>query len=197
MESVDIGILLVIALPALVGVLYGFLNIVFSLLAWTLALGISIKFSSFFTPMLENSIEMPIIRNMLAFIGLFIVSLMILTGIGFLIVKLLGRTGLTGADRILGLFFGTGLGLVIVTMIIFLLGFTSFPTEPWWEQSKIVTPFERVSVWSSKYLPENVAKYHGYEAPEEVLKEYSEDSDKEQELKNTDQESSNQTEMKT
>jgi len=197
MHSVDIGILLIIALPALVGVLYGFLNIVFSLLAWTLALGISIKFSSFFSPMLVNSIEMPIARNMLAFIGLFIVSLMILTSIGFLIVKLLGRTGLTGADRLLGLFFGMGLGIFIVNIIIFLLGFTSLPTESWWEQSKIMTPFERVSVWSSKYLPENVAKYHGYEAPEEVLKEYSEDSDKKEELKNNDQEISGQTEIKT
>jgi membrane protein required for colicin V production len=197
MQTVDIGILIIITLPALVGVLYGFLNIVFSLLAWTLALGISIKFSFLFAPMLENSVEMPIVRNMLAFIGLFIVSLMILTSIGFLIVKLLGRTGLTGADRILGLFFGMGLGIVIATMIIFLLGFTSFPTEPWWEQSKIVTPFERVSVWSSKYLPENVSKYHGYEAPEEMLKEYSEDSDKEQELEKNDQEIGNHTEMKT
>ncbi len=108
MQTVDIGILIIITLPALVGVLYGFLNIVFSLLAWTLALGISIKFSFLFAPMFENSVEMPIVRNMLAFIGLFIVSLMILTSIGFLIVKLLGRTGLTGADRILGLFFWYG-----------------------------------------------------------------------------------------
>ncbi len=60
-----------------------------------------------------------------------------------------------------------------------------------------MTPFERVSVWSSKYLPENVSKYHGYEAPEEMLKEYSEDSDKEQELEKNDQEIGNHTEMKT
>ena len=175
MQPVDIGILVIIALPALVGLLYGFLNILFSLLAWTLALGVSIKFSSFFSPMLENTIEMPLIRNMLAFLGLFIVSLMILSIIGFLIVKLLGRTGLTSADRILGLFFGTGLGIAIVTMIIFLMGFTSIPSEQWWEESRIVTPFERISVWSSGYLPENIAKYHGYEPREDELRQYSED----------------------
>ena len=175
MQAIDIGILIVIALPALVGLLYGFLNILFSLLAWTLALGFSIKFSSFFSPMLENSIEMPLIRNMLAFLGLFIVSLMVLSIIGFLIVKLLGRTGLTSADRILGLFFGTGLGIAIVTMIVFLMGFTSVPMEKWWEKSRIVTPFERISVWSSGYLPENIAKYHGYEPREGELKQYSED----------------------
>lgn len=175
MEIIDIGILVIIALPALVGLLFGFLNILFSLLAWTLALGVSIKFSSYFSPMLENTIEMPLIRNMLAFLGLFIVSLMILSIIGFLIVKLLGRTGLTSADRILGLFFGTGLGIAIVTMIVFLMGFTSVPTEQWWEESRIVTPFERISVWSSGYLPENIAKYHGYDPREGELKQFSEE----------------------
>lgn len=175
MQPVDIGILIIIALPALVGLLYGFLNILFSLLAWTLALGFSIKFSSFFSPMLENTIEMPFIRNMLAFTGLFIVSLMILSVIGYFIVKLLGRTGLTSADRILGLFFGTGLGIAIVTMIVFLMGFTSVPSDEWWEKSRIVTPFERISVWSSGYLPESIAKYHGYEPREDELRQYKEE----------------------
>ncbi len=171
MQFADIAILTMIALPALVGMLYGFLNIVFSLLAWALALGISVKFSSYFSPLLANSIDTPILRNMLAFIGLFIISLVILTGIGFFIVKLLGRTGLTSADRILGLFFGIGLGAAIVTVIVFLAGFTALPMEPWWQNSKVVTPFERVSVWSGQYLPENVAKYHGYELPEESVEE--------------------------
>lgn len=165
MHSVDIAILIVIALPALVGVLYGFLNIMFSILAWGLALGISIKFHPYFTPMLEHSIDTPILRIILAFIVLFIISLVILTGIGFLIVKLLGRTGLTGADRILGLFFGVGLGAVIVTALVFLSGFTALPGEPWWDKSKIIGPFERVSIWMGRYLPENVIKYHGYEMP--------------------------------
>ncbi len=166
MQSIDIVILVIIAIPALVGVFYGFLNIVFSLLAWGLALGITIKFSSFFSPLLENSINTPILRNILAFAGLFIISLVILTAIGFLIVKLLGRTGLTGADRILGLFFGIGLGALIVIVVVFLAGFTALPTEPWWQASKMTSPFERVSVWAGGYLPENVAKYHGYEVPE-------------------------------
>ena len=100
MQFADIAILTMIALPALVGMLYGFLNIVFSLLAWGLALGISVKFSSYFSPLLANSIDTPILRNMLAFIGLFIISLVILTGIGFFIVKLLGRTGLTSSFKI-------------------------------------------------------------------------------------------------
>ncbi len=81
--------------------------------------------------------------------------------------KLLGRTGLTAADRILGLFFGMGLGGLIVAVIIFLAGFTAFPQEPWWEESKLVDPFEHISIWSSHYLPESITDYHSYEQAEE------------------------------
>ncbi|MBM2830630.1 MAG: colicin production CvpA [Gammaproteobacteria bacterium] len=165
MQPADIAILVLIGLPALVGVAYGFLNIAFSVLAWALALGIATKLTPFFSPMLVASIDTPILRIILAFTGLFIVSLVILTGIGFLIVKLLGRTGLTATDRILGLFFGIGLGSVIVMVVIFLAGFTALPVEPWWQASRMVEPFERVSIWAKKYLPESMAKYHGYDVP--------------------------------
>ncbi len=162
MQTVDVVILVVVLLPALVGVIFGFLNIVFSLCAWVLAFIVAVKFSTEFTPLLESSIDAPVLRLLLAFIGLFIVSLMILTCIGALIVKLLNRTKLTAADRLLGLFFGMGLGGLIVQLVIFLSGFTSLPQEIWWTQSKIIQPFEAVSVWSRRYLPERIAKYHDY-----------------------------------
>lgn len=85
-----------------------------------------------------------------------------MSGISFLIVKLLGKTGLTAADRILGLFFGMALGTLIVLVIVFLAGFTAFPQDSWWEESKLAEPFERISIWSSQYLPESVSEYHSY-----------------------------------
>ncbi|MGH8120090.1 MAG: CvpA family protein [Gammaproteobacteria bacterium] len=162
MHAIDIVILFLLALPALVGVCYGFLNIAFSLLAWALALGIAAKFTPVFAAMLVPSVETPIFRIMLAFTGLFIISLLIFTVIGLLVVKLLGRAGLTATDRILGLFFGMGLGAVIVFVMVFLAGFTAVPSEAWWERSLLLQPFERVSVWAGRYLPRSMAEYHGY-----------------------------------
>lgn len=163
MHAIDIVILVCLALPALVGMLYGFLNIAFSMLAWALALGLAVKFTPVFSPLLEGSVQIPILRIMLAFTGLFIISLVILTGIGFLVVKLIGRTGLTATDRILGLFFGMGLGAVIVLVVVFMAGFTALPAEAWWKRSLLLQPFERVAVWSERFLPRSITGYHGYD----------------------------------
>ena len=73
-----------------------------------------------------------------------------------------GRTGLTAADRLLGLAFGLGLGASIVAVAVFLGGFTEMGRTPWWQQSLLVGPFERAAVWGRRFLPENIAKYHQY-----------------------------------
>lgn len=163
MQTIDIVILVALLLPAVVGAIYGFLNIVFSLAAWGIALGISLKFSPQFVPLLANSIESPLLRDVAAFVAVFVISLVLLSIAGFLIVKLLGRTGLTAADRIFGFFFGIALGGAIIAVVVFLAGFTAVPKEPWWQASTLVEPFERVGMWAHGYLPENAAQYHSYQ----------------------------------
>ena len=163
MTTIDIVIIVLICLPALIGVFYGFLNIVFSLLSWALAFGVSIKLLPYFAPLLEGHVETELLRTSLAFAGLFIVSLLILSAISFFIVKLLGRAGLTAADRMLGLFFGMGLGGLIVAVVVFLSGFTLLPQEHWWRESKLVDPFERIGIWCYRFLPESIIEYHSYD----------------------------------
>lgn len=162
MGLIDIVILVTILIPALVGVIYGFLNIILSIVAWVIAFGVAVKFGSYFAPLLASYIETEVLRNALAFIGLFMITLMILSGLGYFIVKLLGRAGLTGADRILGLLFGTALGGSIVAMMVFLAGFTDLSRQDWWQQSLLIRPFENIAVWGRQYMPDNIAKYHRY-----------------------------------
>ena len=163
MELIDIILLCILAIPALVGLMYGFLNILFSLLAWLVAAGVAINFSSTFEPMLSTYINATEIRYAVTFIALFIVSLLVFSILGYFIVKLLGRSGLTAADRLLGLLFGCGLGAAIIALGIFFAGFTAFPQENWWQQSKLIRPFQMVALWARQYLPDNLAKYHSYD----------------------------------
>jgi len=163
-QVVDIVILAVLVLPALVGAMYGFLNILFSLIAWAVALGLAVKFSGAFAPLLAGYIDTAIIRDVLAFIAVFLISLMLFTALGYFVVKLLGRTGLTATDRMLGFVFGVGLGAAIVAVAVFLAGFTSISESPWWRDSLLIEPFQRTAVWARRFLPDNVVEYHRYGA---------------------------------
>jgi membrane protein required for colicin V production len=162
MELTDIILLVTLLIPGVVGALYGFLNIIFSIVAWGIAFGISFKFGADLAPMLVNYIETPILQNIAAFAGLFIASLMIFSLLSFFIVKLIGKAGLTATDRILGLFLGIGLGDFIIAFGVFLAGFTGFPEEPWWNSSLMIEPFQRIAQWSHLYLPEDISSFHGY-----------------------------------
>lgn len=162
-HAVDIVIVAVLVLPAVVGAIYGFLNILFSLIAWILALGIAMKLYGTVSPLLESYVDIAILRDLLAFIALFIVSLLILTAVGYFLTKLVGRSGLTVTDRILGFVFGVGLGGAIVTVAVFLAGFTSVPGSSWWQESVLIQPFQQAAVWARRFLPANVIEDHHYD----------------------------------
>lgn len=163
MHIIDIIIIAVLVLPAVVGAIYGFLNILFSLIAWILALGIAMKLYSAVSPFLVPYVNIAILRDLLAFIALFVVSLLILTAVGYFLMKLVGRSGLTATDRILGFVFGVGLGGAIITVAVFLAGFTSVPTSTWWHESVLIQPFQQVAVWARRFLPANVVEDHRYD----------------------------------
>ena len=162
MAGIDIGILVVLFLPAIAGLLYGLLNIMFSLAAWILAGLTATRFSSYFSPLLDNYLD-PLLRDVIAFAGVFIVSLLLFTWLGYFVVKLLGRTGLTAVDRLLGFFLGIGLGSAIITILVFLAGFTAVSTHDWWHEAVLIEPFQRVCIRGQRYLPEDIAVYHRYE----------------------------------
>lgn len=162
MELVDIGILAAILIPALVGVLYGFLNIVISIVAWGVSFCLAVIFHDNLSPLLASYVETEILRDGLAFLTIFILCLIIFSALGFFMLKLVGRAGLTGMDRILGFIFGMGLGATLVSLLVFLSGFTGMTQTDWWQDSMIIGPFERVGEWGRQFLPDNIAAYHSY-----------------------------------
>lgn len=162
MNVVDILILAGFLLPAVVGAAYGFLNIVFSIAAWILSVGIAVKFGAHFVPLLEDHVQTPFIREVLAFVAVFLLSLVLLSIAGFLVLRLLGRAGLTAADRFFGLCFGICLGGAIIGVVVFLGGFTALPQKKAWQEAVLLPPFVVLATWTARFLPSNVVEYHGY-----------------------------------
>jgi membrane protein required for colicin V production len=166
----DIAILAIIAISTLISILRGFLREVLSLLAWIVAFWAAFTFTPRAAPLLEPYVEVPSIRFILGFAALFVLTLMLMSLFGYLLVKLIGRTGLTGTDRMLGLLFGLARGGVIVLLLVLLAGLTNLPQDPWWRQSQFLKHFERAALWVAGFMPDSVAQHIRFEPVQDTAK---------------------------
>lgn len=159
MNWVDYAILVIMALSAIISIWRGFMREVLSLLGWIAAFWVALSFGDVVADRLVNQIETPSVRLGAAFALLFVATLMIAGLVNFLIGRLIENTGLTGTDRMLGVFFGVARGIAIVTVLVLAAGLTPLPADPWWNESLFVGHFQDLAVWIRKMLPENFARH--------------------------------------
>lgn len=137
MSWVDIVFLVVILVSALISLVRGFVREVISIAVWVGAFWIGIRFAAELAIHLEAFIASPTLRLGSAFAALFISTLLLGALVNFLATTLVGRTGLTGTDRALGMVFGALRGGLIVAILVLLAGLTAVPREAWWQRSVI------------------------------------------------------------
>ena len=99
----------------------GVLSKIMSLLSWIAALLVSRVYSVSLASILENLIDNPSVRYVIAFSVLFVIIIMLGTLLNHLMSKLLVVTGLKTIDRLLGAVFGVARGTVIVLVFLFVL----------------------------------------------------------------------------
>lgn len=156
MNPADIVILAVVGISALVSLIRGFVREVFSLLVWVLAFWVGLHFVDDIAVHLDGHIEVASVRMLLAFAGLFLLTLVVGGLMGYLLGKLVDKTGLSPTDRLLGALFGAVRGAVLVVAAVLLLGWTAFPRDVWWQESRLLPPFERLAERAAAYLPEGI-----------------------------------------
>jgi membrane protein required for colicin V production len=78
----------------------------------------------------------------------------------FVVARLVAGTGLSGTDRLLGMIFGFVRGVLLVTLLVFLIGFTAFTRDPWWQQSVLLPHFQHVATWLEQRVPAEVRNLH-------------------------------------
>ncbi len=160
----DLVILAIIGVSSLISLWRGFLREVLSLLAWILAFWVAFSFTSWLAPQLEGYVEVRSIRFLLGFTALFVVTLLGVSLLGHIIVKLIGKTGLTGTDRMLGLLFGMLRGGLVVLLLVLVAGLTQLPQDPWWREARLLAHFQRAALGVKGYLPESIAEHIKYAA---------------------------------
>jgi len=155
----DYIILAVLAVSVLIGLWRGLISEVLALAIWVAAFWVAWTFGPSVAGHFEHSIQLPSARILVGYGICFLAVLIAGALLRFLVSKLIEGTGLSGTDRLLGMVFGFVRGVLLVTLAVFLLGFTAFTRDPWWNESALLPQFKGMAAWLGERVPENVRHY--------------------------------------
>lgn len=153
MHWADIAVFSIIGLSILISLFRGFIKEAVSLASWIAAVAVAIIFSSRVAGYLPVSVESQTARVIIAFVALFIVTLIAGAIINYLISQLVDKSGLSGTDRMLGVIFGIVRGGLIVATLVLLASLTNMPKEKWWQSTLTLPFFEEVAEQVKGMLP--------------------------------------------
>ncbi|MFU8838386.1 MAG: CvpA family protein [Thiohalomonadaceae bacterium] len=158
MNWVDYSILAILGISTLISIWRGFTREALSLAGWILAAWVALSFSNNMVVLLEPFIDAPSLRLIVAFAILFLLTLLVAGIINFLMVQLIQKTGLSGTDRILGIFFGIARGALVIAVLVLIAGMTPMPQDDWWRASALLHYFQDLALWIRQYLPDDIAE---------------------------------------
>jgi len=167
MNWTDYLIIAVLALSVLIGLWRGLISEVLALAIWIAAFWVAMTFGPSVAAFFEHSISLPSARYLVGYGLCFLAVLIAGALLRFVVSRLIESTGLSGTDRLLGMVFGLARGVLLVTLAVFLIGFTAFTRDPWWRQSTLVPPFQSMAMWLGEWVPASVRPY--LQRPAEVL----------------------------
>jgi membrane protein required for colicin V production len=159
---IDILILAIITLSAVISLVRGFVREALSLATWIAAFWVAWLLFRPLAAQFESWIEVPSIRLGVAYAVLLIAVLLLGALVNHFMSLLVNSTGLTGTDRLLGIFFGAARGAVVVAILILLAGLTPFPRDDWWHASELIPYFQEMAIWLRQFLPPDIADNFRY-----------------------------------
>jgi Uncharacterized membrane protein, required for colicin V production len=163
MSELDYAILGIIGLSAVISVVRGFIREAFSLVTWVAAFVLAFYFSPMLEPLLVDYIDVPSLRLTAAFLGLFLIILILGGLLNYFVGRLIDKTGLSTTDRMLGIVFGLARGVLIVAILVLLAGLTPFPKDPWWKASTLIPRIQPVVIWMRDLMPPDLGQYFVFE----------------------------------
>ncbi len=159
---VDYVIIVIILISSLISLVRGFMREALSLAVWILAFWVSWTFFRELALYFEQWISVPSMRLGVAFLLLLVATLILGGLINYLVGQLVEKTGLTGTDRMLGIFFGMARGALLVGIAVLLAGLTAIPLDPWWRESVLIGYFQDLAIFLRDFLPADIASKFKY-----------------------------------
>ncbi len=142
MNAVDLGVLGVIVLSAVFAFARGFVREALSIVAWVAAALLTLYGFNHVYELVLRFVTTPLLANLVAGVGLFVVSLIVLTIMTGYVARLVHSTSLSPIDRTLGLVFGLARGAALVSLAYLVLD-VSLPQNdrPGWIRQAKSEPF--------------------------------------------------------
>lgn len=159
MNVADMGIAAILLLSVVVGLLRGFISEVWALACWICAGWLAWYCGPLVVHWLPDDLATPGARLVIACAICFVLVLVTGALIGFLLRRLVGASGLSGSDRLLGMVFGLVRGVALVVLLVVMVQFTPFQRDDWWRESRLVPVFGRVADWARAHWPAELSDY--------------------------------------
>jgi membrane protein required for colicin V production len=158
MATIDLALIGVIALSTLVSLFRGFFKEALSVATWIVALWASWKFGPQLADGMSSWLSTSVLRLWAARAILFLAVLFIGGLLNWLLGMLLHRSGLSATDRVIGMVFGLGRGVILIGLIIVMLELAGFKETPWWQESKLI-PYAAPVVDTIRHVVEDGQEY--------------------------------------
>lgn len=162
MTNFDYGVLIILGASVAIGLFRGLLKEVLSLVAYVIAFVLSLRYGPLVYEWLAPTVEATVLRLVLSYAGVFIAVLVAVGLVNLALGMLIKASGLSLADRGLGMLFGLARGVVLVLALVVAAGFTPLPQAPWWKDA-VLSPYAEAGARAVKpWLPAQFADWIHY-----------------------------------
>jgi membrane protein required for colicin V production len=171
MNPLDIAVVAVIVLSAIFAFARGFVREALSIVAWVGAAFITLRGFGAAFAMIDPMVKNPLLSQLIAGFGLFVISLIVLTIITSIIARYVRTSALSAIDRTLGFIFGIARGALIVSLAYLLLdSAVAKDDRPVWVKEAKSTRYLQIGADELKvFLPEQL-KFRNAGATDDVIK---------------------------
>lgn len=154
----DYTVIAIAGLSILLGWWRGLVYEVLSLLGWVAAYLVARMFAADMGLLMPASLGAEAVKTTVAFVLLFIVTLIASSIVTWLLSKFVKWVGLGWLDGLLGALFGMVRGMLVIVALVLLAGLTDLPKEPAWREARLSDPLQKAALAAKKWLPVSVAQ---------------------------------------
>ena len=153
---IDLVVIAFFAISILIGIYRGFVKEVLSVASWALAAFVAFYYGEQAAAYIRPYINQEPLDLAIAYVGVFLVSLILFSVISHILSQLFAATGMTGIDRSIGSVFGAVRAVVIIVVLILAGRFMAMDNQAWWEQSQLIPLFDPLVEWFKSFLPADI-----------------------------------------